>query len=68
MKRGRLELYQAGVGEIPYAAERFDRAPAAQTIYFWPDAAAERLLEEVGFCEVAVERDGTHVFAVGRKS
>jgi SAM-dependent methyltransferase len=40
LDRGRLELERAGATEIPYEAERFDRALATHTIYFWPDPAA----------------------------
>lgn len=37
---GRVELYEASVGNIPSEDEYFDKIFTANTIYFWPDPAS----------------------------
>jgi arsenite methyltransferase len=41
IERGRLEIRRGSVRAIPYEDGRFDRALTVQTIYFWPDPAAD---------------------------
>lgn len=38
---GRAVVKQASVQTLPYEAEQFDVATAFETIYFWPDIAAD---------------------------
>lgn len=37
---GRVELQQAGIDAIPYADASFDTVCTCNTLYFWPDPAA----------------------------
>lgn len=35
--KGRCEILQASVMELPFAEEQFDLVTAFETVYFWPD-------------------------------
>lgn len=45
IKEGRVKIYKASVSALPFKNDTFDLITASETIYFWPDLAAD-------FCEV----------------
>lgn len=40
IETGRVELKQAGLDQIPYADQSFDKVLTANTIYYWPNPQA----------------------------
>lgn len=40
VQRGQVEIREGSVERLPYREEMFDLAIASETIYFWPDLAA----------------------------
>ena len=41
IRAGRVEIRQGSVSQLPYASGTFDLVTAVETIYFWPDLAAD---------------------------
>ena len=41
IRAGRVEVREGSVSQLPYASDSFDLVTAVETIYFWPDLAAD---------------------------
>jgi ubiquinone/menaquinone biosynthesis C-methylase UbiE len=41
MEKGRVEIQQASVSQLPYPDAKFDLVSAVETIYYWPDPAKD---------------------------
>ncbi len=61
--KGRCEILQGNVMDLPFADESFDVVTAFETIYFWPDlnksfSEVFRTLKSGGFFMITNESDG----------